>query len=90
MAVIMASAIQTTLTNTNRMPSREPASSPAKESPPETASNSSAHNSKGRSKYRHVAAYHSNVRSSSLSPDAERTPSFVGFRNLMVIVLGRT
>ncbi|KAJ5084198.1 hypothetical protein NUU61_008777 [Penicillium alfredii] len=40
-----------------------------------------------RSKYRHVAAYHSQVRHSSLSRDADWTPSFLGFRNLMVLVL---
>jgi diacylglycerol O-acyltransferase-1 len=42
-----------------------------------------------RSKYRHVAAYHSKLQHSSLSRDAEVTPSFLGFRNLMVLVLGR-
>ena len=39
------------------------------------------------SKYRHIAAVHSTVRYSCLSRDAEPTPSFLGFRNLMVIVL---
>ena len=39
------------------------------------------------SKYRHVAEVHSTVRNSCLSRDAEPTPSFLGFRNLMVIVL---
>ncbi|KAI9815517.1 MAG: hypothetical protein M1827_002651 [Pycnora praestabilis] len=38
-------------------------------------------------KYRHVAAVHSRSRPSSLSRDAEATPNFLGFRNLMVIVL---
>ncbi|KAK7969342.1 MBOAT family protein [Apiospora saccharicola] len=38
-------------------------------------------------KYRHVAAIHSKVRPSTLSHDSAATPSFVGFRNLMVIVL---
>lgn len=95
----MASGIETALSNTNQMPTREPASSPEKEpspeeklSPPTTSESektSSTPNSQGRSKYRHVAAYHSTVRASSLSPDSETTPSFVGFRNLMVIVLGR-
>ncbi|KAL5357208.1 MBOAT, membrane-bound O-acyltransferase family-domain-containing protein [Aspergillus floccosus] len=40
-----------------------------------------------RSKYRHVAAYHSEVRHSSLSRESNASPSFLGFRNLMVIVL---
>ena len=39
-------------------------------------------------KYRHVAAVHSQARPSCLSHDAQTSPSFVGFRNLMVIVLG--
>ncbi|ORY10746.1 MBOAT, membrane-bound O-acyltransferase family-domain-containing protein [Clohesyomyces aquaticus] len=40
-----------------------------------------------RSKYRHVFATHAVQRDSCLSPDAQATPSFVGFRNLMVLVL---
>jgi hypothetical protein len=39
-------------------------------------------------KYRHVAAVHSKTRPSCLSHDSEAAPSFLGFRNLMVIVLG--
>lgn len=42
-----------------------------------------------RSKYRHVAAYHSITRHSSLSRESNVTTSFLGFRNLMVLVLGR-
>jgi diacylglycerol O-acyltransferase 1 len=38
-------------------------------------------------KYRHVAAVHSRPRTSCLSHDSPTTPSFIGFRNLMVIVL---
>lgn len=38
-------------------------------------------------RYRHVAAIHSHTRPSRLSRDANSTPSFVGFRNLMVLVL---
>lgn len=38
-------------------------------------------------KYRHVAAVHSAQRASCLSHDSEASPSFLGFRNLMVIVL---
>ena len=40
-------------------------------------------------KYRHVAAVHSKVRPSCLSHDSHAAPSFIGFRNLMVIVLGK-
>ena len=39
------------------------------------------------SKYWHLAVAHSKARSSCLSHDAENNPSFLGFRNLMVIVL---
>ncbi|KAF4979490.1 hypothetical protein FZEAL_4349 [Fusarium zealandicum] len=38
-------------------------------------------------KYRHVAAVHSKTRPSCLSHDSDAAPSFLGFRNLMVIVL---
>lgn len=44
--------------------------------------------SKRRSKYRHVAAYHSKLQHSSLSRESNVPASFLGFRNLMVIVLG--
>ncbi|KAL3483795.1 MBOAT, membrane-bound O-acyltransferase family-domain-containing protein [Aspergillus germanicus] len=37
--------------------------------------------------YRHVIAIHSQVRHSCLSRDSTNTPSFIGFRNLMVVVL---
>ncbi|KAG7152942.1 hypothetical protein HYQ46_002376 [Verticillium longisporum] len=38
-------------------------------------------------KYRHVVAVHSQLRPSTLSHDSTAAPSFLGFRNLMVIVL---
>jgi len=38
-------------------------------------------------KYRHVFATHSLTRTSCLSQDAQSSPSFVGFRNLMILVL---
>ena len=38
-------------------------------------------------KYRHVFATHAVTRTSCLSQDAETSPSFVGFRNLMILVL---
>lgn len=43
---------------------------------------------KKRSKYRHIAAYHSKLQHSSLSREADVLPNFLGFRNLMVLVLG--
>ncbi|KAE8348121.1 hypothetical protein BDV28DRAFT_161625 [Aspergillus coremiiformis] len=42
---------------------------------------------KRRSKYRHVAAYHSKLQHSSLSRESNVSTSFLGFRNLMVLVL---
>ena len=41
-------------------------------------------------KYRHVAAVHSKPRTSCLSHDSDSAPSFLGFRNLMVLVLSRS
>ena len=38
-------------------------------------------------KYKHVAVIHSKSRTSVLSHDSEAVPSFLGFRNLMVLVL---
>lgn len=43
---------------------------------------------KEQKKYRHVAAVHHKARTSCLSHDSEATPSFVGARNLMAMVLG--
>ncbi|PFH56663.1 hypothetical protein XA68_16183 [Ophiocordyceps unilateralis] len=40
-----------------------------------------------RHNYRHVAAVHRQTRPSCLSHDSDAAPSFIGFRNLMVIVL---
>ncbi|KAK3985553.1 diacylglycerol O-acyltransferase 1 [Cladorrhinum sp. PSN332] len=40
-----------------------------------------------RKKYRHIEAIHSQTRPSCLSHDTTETPSFLGFRNLVVIVL---
>jgi diacylglycerol O-acyltransferase-1 len=59
-------------------------------------SNGSTNKSKGidsfklyaQKKYRHVAAVHAQPRTSCLSHDSDAAPSFLGFRNLMVIVLG--
>lgn len=42
-------------------------------------------------KYRHVFATHSASRTSCLSQEsADKMPSFVGFRNLMILVLSTT
>lgn len=47
----------------------------------------SATTTRAPAKYRHVAAVHWGPRTSCLSHDSEVTPSFLGFRNLMVLVL---
>ncbi|KAF2734768.1 hypothetical protein EJ04DRAFT_436271 [Polyplosphaeria fusca] len=53
---------------------------------PEPVVNSTAKRIR-ETKYRHVFATHSQPRNSCLSHDAAKTPSFVGFRNLMILVL---
>lgn len=42
-----------------------------------------------KKKYRHVAAAHSIPKTSCLSHESKASPSFLGFRNLMVIVLSQ-
>lgn len=41
-------------------------------------------------KYKHVFAIHSSPKTSCLSHEAVEVPSFLGFRNLMVIVLSES
>ncbi len=41
-----------------------------------------------RDKYRHVRAVHVQSKPSCLSTDTTEAPNFIGFRNLMAIVLG--
>jgi diacylglycerol O-acyltransferase-1 len=62
--------------------------------PTETKANGNGHAHTNRStkrgkdtKYRHVFATHAVSRTSCLSQDSEETPSFMGFRNLMILVL---
>ena len=59
---------------------------PHAESPTGTASSTRP---ASRPKYLHVAAVHSKLRTSCLSHDSAASPSFLGFRNLMVIVLSK-
>ena len=40
-----------------------------------------------KDKYRHIMAVHSRTRTSCLSHDSTASPTFLGFRNLMVLVL---
>ena len=46
--------------------------------------------SKFRSKYKHIEALHRAVRPSVLSHDSQEVPSFLGFRNLMVLTISRS
>jgi diacylglycerol O-acyltransferase-1 len=52
--------------------------------PPQT---SSKNDGGGGDIYKHIYAIHSQPRTSTLSHDSIDSPSFIGFRNLMVIVL---
>ncbi|TQS35100.1 hypothetical protein Golomagni_04489 [Golovinomyces magnicellulatus] len=45
---------------------------------------------RARKKYKHVAVVHSTSRTSCLSHESQEAPSFLGFRNLMVLVLTKT
>lgn len=45
---------------------------------------------KFRSKYRHVEALHKVSRPSVLSHDSQQAPSFLGFRNLMVLTISES
>ena len=62
---------------------------PRIQGPNGNATNSPSSTTQGRVKYRHVAAVHSRSRKSCLSSDSDQSPSFLGFRNLMVIVLSK-
>ncbi|KAH8695997.1 putative diacylglycerol O-acyltransferase [Talaromyces proteolyticus] len=90
----MASLIETAVSTSVDVPSIDinghskstSSSKAAKTSPAESLTTKTPGRSV-RSKYRHIAAYHSELRTSCLSRDSTVNPSFIGFRNLMVIVL---
>jgi diacylglycerol O-acyltransferase-1 len=54
---------------------------------PAPPSEGGRHETKLKKKYRHVAALHAKSQPSCLSHESETVPSFLGFRNLMVLVL---
>ncbi len=56
-------------------------------SPSENGSNHRA--MKKTATYRHVVAIHSKVQHSCLSRDSTQATSFIGFRNLTIVVLGK-
>ncbi|KAK8158182.1 MBOAT, membrane-bound O-acyltransferase family-domain-containing protein [Phyllosticta citribraziliensis] len=95
----MASSIETAITTSTDIPIARPEKQYTDTSP---NSNGSAHTQTNGhtngtpngsaplptgTKYNHVVAVHRKVRASCLSQDAEKPPSFVGFRNLMILVL---
>ena len=90
--VSVSASATTTATNYDDTSLKPRSANIAVEKSPPSAANKdgpkSANKPVKRSKYRHVEAYHSKLRHSSLSRDSGATTSFLGFRNLMVIVLG--
>ena len=76
------------ISDNDLMHSKQWPAAPAK--PQTTATNSSTPAKEVPAKYRHVAAVHARSRISCLSSEAEQSPSFLGFRNLMVIVLSKS
>ncbi|KAI5779717.1 MBOAT, membrane-bound O-acyltransferase family-domain-containing protein [Geopyxis carbonaria] len=52
-----------------------------------TKSNDQSPEARSADKYKHIFAIHAKTRTSTLSHDADSAPSFIGFRNLMVIVI---
>lgn len=95
----MASSVETAITTSTDIPITNPEKQYTDASP---NSNGSAHTQTNGhtngapngaaslptgTKYNHVVAVHRKVRASCLSQDAEKPPSFVGIRNLMILVL---
>lgn len=83
----MTTIIGTAISTSNDVPSLEP--SDVNGSVP-TNHNTQLNGQPTRNwekRYRHIAAVHSRPRTSCLSHDSDAAPSFLGFRNLMVIVL---
>jgi len=54
---------------------------------PAPPSEGERHETRPKKKYRHVAVLHAKSQPSCLSHESETVPSFLGFRNLMVLVL---
>ncbi|EQB54042.1 MBOAT family protein [Colletotrichum gloeosporioides Cg-14] len=85
---VESSTMTTTLRNTsNGRPEPKSAKSSASASASDNQRSTEELRRAVQRKYRHVAAVHKSVRPSTLSHDSNAAPSFLGFRNLMVIVL---
>jgi diacylglycerol O-acyltransferase 1 len=88
----MASVVQTIVTETSDKAAKtagdmEPHDSPEEHPEQNKVILEDKPRRKIRSKYRHVAAPHADVRPSCLSHESKETPSFLGFRNLMVLII---
>lgn len=91
----MASTVETAVSTSTDIPITRPDKqyTAASEPQPDPQAQAPASNGHARSgvrsvgKYRHVVAVHHQARPSCLSQDAEKPTSFVGFRNLMILVL---
>ncbi|KAF3016496.1 hypothetical protein E8E14_010430 [Neopestalotiopsis sp. 37M] len=89
------SSIMESATSTSVETATSPISSRRREGPSTQQQSANGASGNGRAngaptlirRYRHVAAIHSKTRPSTLSHDAAAAPSFLGFRNLMVITL---
>jgi len=80
----MATLIDTAIHTINKLPK---GSAPQANGTADVQSDKKATKSASKSKYKHVFAVHSKPQPSCLTRGAEPVPNFVGFRNLMVLML---
>jgi len=83
----MASSIHSAVTHIQDITHKDLTTSSAQFKVPNGDAKADSTQPKPRSKYRHVAALHSKTRPSYLSHESEISPSFIGFRNLMVLTI---
>lgn len=85
----MATVVNTVISTAIEAPSPPSSAMPSYSSSNTTEQNAngSPRRMKKKTKYRHVFATHSQKRESCLTHGAQQSPSFVGFRNLMILVL---
>ncbi|KAK8202114.1 hypothetical protein M8818_005640 [Zalaria obscura] len=82
----MASLINTAISTSHELSNGTPAMR-ATSGEPDKSTSSTPAPARSSKRYRHTFAVHSVGRASCLSHDAPTTPSFLGFRNLMALVL---
>ncbi|KAK3065328.1 hypothetical protein LTS18_001079 [Coniosporium uncinatum] len=80
----MATLIDTAVHTSNKLPN---GSAPQANGTADAQGDRKATKSASRSKYKHVFAVHSKLQPSCLTRGVEPVPNFVGFRNLMVLML---